>query len=119
MVPGGLSREGYIRKTWVDAVPFVVDAHNHIGRCPGAEQTGLESVAKMDTTDVDRSMIFPFVEGNFTNDAVKAAIEACLDRLIVYCAVNRWQADAVAEFCRSVCEWGSRDLKLQEILNLV
>lgn len=96
---------------------IIVDAHNHIGERPGARQTGPELVAKMDQAGVDRGVIFPFVEGNFTNDAVKVAIDACPDRLIGYCAVNPWQPDAAAEVRRCVKDWGFRGLKLHPTLN--
>lgn len=96
---------------------LVVDAHNHIGARAGAAQTGPELVAKMDVAGVDRSVIFPFVEGNFTNDAVKAAVEACPDRLVPYCAVNPWQPDAADELRRCVTEWGFRGLKLHPTIN--
>ena len=98
-------------------MPLVVDAHNHVGIRPGAAQTGPELVAKMDAAGVDRAVIFPFVEGNFTNDAVREAALACPSRLIPYCAVNPWQADAVTELRRCVLEWGFKGLKLHPTIN--
>ncbi len=98
-------------------MPLVVDAHNHIGSRPGAMQDGPELVAKMDAAGVDRAIIFPFVEGNFTNDAVKMAVEACPRRLVPYCAVNPWQPDAVSELRRCISEWGFRGLKLHPTIN--
>ena len=93
---------------------LVVDAHNHIGRRPRAELTGSELVVKKYNTGVDRSVLFPFIEDDFTNDAVKAAVDTCPDRLIVYCAVNPWQPDTAAEFRRCVRAW---DLKLHPLVN--
>ncbi len=98
-------------------MPLVIDAHNHVGTRPGAHQDGAGLVAKMDAAGVDRAVMFPFVEGNFTNDAVKAAHDAFPDRLIPYCAVNPWQPDAVAEVRRCVTEWGFKGLKLHPTLN--
>ena len=96
---------------------IVLDAHNHIGTRHRASQTGPELVAKMDEAGVDQAVIFPFVEGNFTNDAVKAAFDACPDRLIPYCAVNPWQPDAAAEVRRCVRDWGFKGLKLHPTIN--
>ncbi len=98
-------------------MPLVVDAHNHIGIRPGASQTGADLVAKMDGAGVDRAVIFPFTEGNFTNDAVKTAYDAFPERLIPYCAVNPWQPDAAAEVRRCGRDWGFKGLKLHPTLN--
>jgi uncharacterized protein len=98
-------------------MPLIVDGHNHVGRRAGASQTGPELVAKMDAAGVDRGVIFPFVEGNFTNDQVREAALTCSDRLIPYCAVNPWQPDAVAELRRCVVEWNFKGLKLHPTIN--
>ena len=98
-------------------MPLVVDAHNHVGRRPGAVQTGPDLVARMASVGVDRGVIFPFVEGSFTNDAVREAALACPGRLVPYCAVNPWNPDAVVEMRRCVTEWGFRGLKLHPTLN--
>lgn len=96
---------------------LVIDAHNHIGTRPGAHQSGADLVAKMDQAGVGKAVIFPFVEGNFTNDAVKVAYDEFPTRLIPYCAVNPWEADAVAEMRRCVTSWGCKGLKLHPALN--
>lgn len=98
-------------------MPMIIDAHNHIGTRPGATQTGAALVAKMDQAGVAKSVIFPFVEGNFTNDAVKTAYDAFPDRLIPYCAVNPWQPDAVADLRRCVRDWKFKGLKLHPTIN--
>ncbi len=98
-------------------MPLVIDAHNHIGTRPGAHQSGADLVAKMDQAGVTKGVMFPFVEGNFTNQAVKVAADEFPDRLIPYCAVNPWQSDAVAEMRRCVTEWSFKGLKLHPTLN--
>ncbi|MGI4744500.1 MAG: amidohydrolase family protein [Janthinobacterium lividum] len=96
---------------------LIVDAHNHVGVRPGARQSGPDLVAKMDTAGIDRAVIFPFVEGNFDNQAVRDAALACPNRLIPYCGVNPWQPDAASEFRRCVSEWNFRGLKLHPTIN--
>ena len=96
---------------------MIIDAHNHIGTRPGASQTGADLVAKMDQAGVAKSVIFPFVEGNFTNDAVKTAYDEFPDRLVPYCAVNPWQPDAAAEVRRCVSDWKFKGLKLHPTIN--
>src|ERR1700742_5285648 len=96
---------------------IVIDAHNHIGTRHGATQTGADLVAKMDKTGVAKAVIFPFTEGNFTNDAVKTAYDEFPDRLIPYCAVNAWQPDAAAEVRRCVRDWGFKGLNLHPTIN--
>lgn len=98
-------------------MPLVIDAHNHIGDCAAASQSGAELVAKMDQAGVAKGVIFPFVEGNFTNDAVKVAVDQFPDRLIPYCAVNAWERGAAAEVRRCVTELGFKGLKLHPTIN--
>ncbi|MDR3497149.1 MAG: amidohydrolase family protein [Ancalomicrobiaceae bacterium] len=94
-----------------------IDAHNHMGIRHGARQTGAELVAKIDAVGVDKAVMFPFVEGNFTNDPIKEAFDQFPDRLIPFCAVNPWQPDAAAEVRRCVVDWGFKGLKLHPALN--
>lgn len=96
---------------------MILDAHNHVGDREGARQTGADLVAKMDAAGVDKAVMFPFVEGNFTNDAVKVAFDQYPGRLIPYCAVNPWQPDAAAEVRRCVRDWRFKGLKLHPTLN--
>lgn len=96
---------------------LVIDAHNHLGDRPGAKQTGADLVAKIDAVGVDKAVIFPFVEGNFTNDPIKEAYDQFPDRLIPYCAVNPWQPDAADEVRRCIRDWGFKGLKLHPTIN--
>lgn len=96
---------------------LIIDAHNHIGSRAGASQTGPELVAKMDVAGVQRAVVFPFVEGNFTNQGPKDAYDACPDRIIPYCAVNPWEPGAAEEVRRCVKDWGFKGLKLHPTLN--
>ncbi|NPV68422.1 MAG: amidohydrolase [Anaerolineae bacterium] len=96
---------------------LVIDAHNHIGIRHGAKQLGADLVAKMDAAGVDKAVIFPFLEGNFTNDPIKEAYDQFPDRLIPYCSVNPWQPDAVEEIRKCVEDWGFKGLKLHPTIN--
>ncbi|MET3580021.1 putative TIM-barrel fold metal-dependent hydrolase [Mesorhizobium robiniae] len=96
---------------------LVIDAHNHLGIRPGARQTGAELVAKIDAVGVDKAVMFPFVEGNFSNEPIKEAFDQFPDRLIPFCAVNPWQPDAADEVRRCVVDWGFKGLKLHPTIN--
>lgn len=96
---------------------LVIDAHNHVGVRHGARQLGADLVAKMDQTGVDKAVMFPFTEGNFTNDEVKTAYDEFPERLIPYCAVNAWVPGAADEVRRCVRDWGFKGLKLHPTLN--
>jgi predicted TIM-barrel fold metal-dependent hydrolase len=95
----------------------IIDAHNHLGDRPGARQTGAELVAKLDHAGVDKAVVFPFVEGNFTNDFVKQAYDEFPERLIPYCAVNPWERDAVDTVRQCISGWGFKGLKLHPTIN--
>lgn len=96
---------------------MIIDAHNHLGVRPGASQSGADLVAKIDAVGVDKAVMFPFVEGNFTNDPIKEAFDQFPDRLIPFCAVNPWEPDAAGEVRRCVSDWGFKGLKLHPTIN--
>ena len=99
-VSGGFSREGCIGEMWVDVVSLVVGANNHIGRRPGAKQTGPVLIATMDDTVAGRSVIFHHVEVDFTGTPSAAPIEACLQRLVRFAAFGqRSRGQSVASRC--------------------
>jgi predicted TIM-barrel fold metal-dependent hydrolase len=99
-------------------MPLIIDAHNHLGIRHGARQLGPDLVRKMDGAGVDKAVIFPFVEGNFSNDPIRVAAREFPDRLIPYCAVNPWhEGAAVDELRRCVEQWGFKGLKLHPTLN--
>ena len=79
--------------------------------------SGADLVAKMDQAGVQKAVMFPFVEGNFTNDPIKTAYDAFPDRLIPYCAVNPWEPNAAEEVRRCVRDWGFKGLKLHPTIN--
>lgn len=96
---------------------LTIDAHNHVGACHGESQTGQELLQRMNDAGVQRACVFPFVEGNFSNDDVDVAVAADRDRLIPYLAVNPWDVDhAVAELERRVAA-GYRGLKLHPTIH--
>lgn len=96
---------------------MIIDAHNHVGIRAGARQLGADLVAKIDAVGVDKAVMFPFVEGNFTNQPIKEAFDQFPDRLIPFCAVNPWQPEAADEVRRCVTEWGFKGLKLHPTIN--
>ena len=97
---------------------LIIDAHNHIGIRHGARQLGADLVQKMDGAGVEKAVIFPFVEGNFSNEPILVAYREFPDRLIPYCAVNPWHdGAAVDELKRCVEKWGFKGLKLHPTLN--
>jgi predicted TIM-barrel fold metal-dependent hydrolase len=96
---------------------LVIDAHNHLGDRPGAVQTGAQLIEKLDKAGVQKAVVFPFVEGNFTNDFVRDAYLKSPDRLIPYCAVNPWERNAVDVVRQCISEWGFKGLKLHPTIN--
>lgn len=96
----------------------IIDGHNHLGIRHGARQLGPDLVHKLDHAGVDKAVIFPFVEGNFSNEPILTAAREFPDRLIPYCAVNPWhEGAAVDELRRCVEKWGFKGLKLHPTLN--
>lgn len=96
---------------------MIIDAHNHLGVRAGAVQTEADLIARIDAVGVDKAVIFPFVEGNFTNEPIKEAFDQFPDRLIPFCAVNAWEAGAADEVRRCVVDWGFKGLKLHPTIN--
>ncbi|NKW81555.1 amidohydrolase family protein [Ochrobactrum pecoris] len=96
---------------------MIIDAHNHLGVRAGAVQTGADLIARIDAVGVDKAVMFPFVEGNFTNEPIKEAFDQFPDRLIPFCAVNAWEAGAADEVRRCVVDWGFKGLKLHPTIN--
>lgn len=68
---------------------YKIDAHTHVGN-GAAVWTGKQVVDRMDTIGIDKTVIFPFTEGEWTNDIVTEAVQEYPDRLIPFCAVNPW-----------------------------
>lgn len=96
---------------------YIIDAHNHAGIRQGARQTGKELVAKLDSVGVNKAVIFPFVEGSFSNDVINEYVKEFPDRLIPFCNVNPWdKKDAIDEMRRCVNELNFKGLKLHPTL---
>lgn len=94
-----------------------LDAHNHLGVRHGADQTGTQLVERMDAAGVDQACVFPFVEGEFTNDVIDDAVAAHPDRLIPFMAVNPWhRQDAVDEIHRRA-DAGFKGVKLHPTIH--
>lgn len=96
---------------------LTIDAHNHLGARHGAEQSGDELVIKLDDAGVDRAVVFPFVEGQFSNDVITDAVTAHPERLLPFCAVNPWHGDAAVEEVRIRAEAGFLGVKMHPTLH--
>ncbi len=95
-----------------------IDAHNHAGIRYGAKQTGAELVAKLDAAEMDRAVIFPFVEGSFSNEPIREYAREFPDRLIPFCSVNPWDSDAAVEEARlRLGDEGFKGIKLHPTLH--
>jgi predicted TIM-barrel fold metal-dependent hydrolase len=97
---------------------YIIDAHNHAGIRHGACQTGEQLVAKMDKVGVDKAVIFPFTEGDFTNDSIHEYAQQFPDRLIPYCSVNPWNTKTALkelEMCLGKLEF--KGIKLHPTLH--
>lgn len=90
----------------------IIDSHNHVGTIRKAHQSGADLVAKLDKAGVEKAVMFPFVEGDFSNEPIRDAHKEFPDRLIPYCAVNPWNDNAVDEVRRCVETYGFKGLKL-------
>ena len=98
---------------------MIIDAHNHLGTRPLAQQTADSLIAQMDRANVDRSVVFPFVEviDSHYNDWIANTVAKYPDRLIGFAAVNPWHAGAADEVRRASSEKGLRGLKLHPFLH--
>lgn len=98
--------------------PHIIDAHNHLGVRPGAAQTGSDLIARMETVGCGKAVIFPFVEGTYSNEPILQAYREFPDRLIPFCAVNPWDGKAaVDELRRCVVDLGFKGVKLHPTLH--
>jgi predicted TIM-barrel fold metal-dependent hydrolase len=94
-----------------------IDAHSHLGVRHGASQTGAELVAKLDKAGVDKAAVFPFVEGEFSNDVIVEAVTQFPDRLIPYAALNPWRGQAAVDELESLAAQGFRGLKVHPTIH--
>lgn len=93
-----------------------IDAHTHAGEGP-AIWTGKQIVDRMDTLGVDKTVIFPFVEGNITNEQIFGYVEQYPDRLIPFCAVNPWEKQKAIDDIERCFKAGFKGVKLHPTLN--
>jgi predicted TIM-barrel fold metal-dependent hydrolase len=94
-----------------------LDAHNHLGVRHGADQTGTQLVAKMDAAGVDQACVFPFVEGEFSNDIIVDAVNEHPDRLIPFMAVNPWHQQAAVDEVHRRADAGFKGVKLHPTIH--
>lgn len=92
-----------------------IDAHTHAGE-GAAVWNGKQVVDRMDTIGIDKTVIFPFTEGYFTNDQIPHYIEQYPDRLIPFCAVNPWQKKEAIDELEKCLRAGFKGLKLHPTL---
>lgn len=95
----------------------IIDAHNHLGVRHGADQTAAQLVAKMDDAKVAKACVFPFVEGNFSNDVIDVAIAQFPDRLIPFLAVNPWNQQAAVAEVHARADKGYKGVKVHPTIH--
>jgi predicted TIM-barrel fold metal-dependent hydrolase len=95
---------------------FKIDAHSHVGE-GAAVWTGKQVVDRMDTIGVDKTVIFPFTEGEWDNDIVMKYVNEYPDRLIPFCAVNPWNKQAAQDELERCFKAGYRGVKLHPTIN--
>lgn len=88
-----------------------VDAHTHVGE-GAAAWSGRDVVERMDTMNVDKTVVFPFTEGFFNNDAVVKYVKEYPERLIPFCAVNPWDEKGAADELERCFKNGFKGVKL-------
>lgn len=99
-----------------------IDAHNHLGgpdKGDGKSQSPEDILASMDSSGVEKAVVFPFNEENpgisFSrcNDYIAAAVKAHPSRLIGFCRLDpNFGEKALMELERSVQVLGLRGIKL-------
>ena len=94
---------------------YKIDAHTHVGEGDAA-WTGQQVVERMDTMGVDKTVVFPFTEGYFTNDLVPKYVEEYPDRLIPFCAVTPWNFHEAADELEKCYKAGFKGVKLHPTL---
>lgn len=93
----------------------MIDAHVHIGP-EGSELSARQLMERMEQNGIEKALVFPFLGGSFTNDAVESAMEQYPDKIIGICAVNPFDEDAPAKLERCFKK-GFRGLKLHPFLH--
>lgn len=92
-----------------------IDAHTHAGE-GAAVWNAKQIVDRMDTIGVDKTVIFPFTEGYFTNDQIPGYIAQYPDRLIPFCAVNPWEKQKAQDELERCFKAGFKGVKLHPTL---
>ncbi len=92
-----------------------IDAHTHVGK-GAAVWSGEDVIKRMDTMGVDKTIVFPFTEGYFTNEIVMEYVEQAPDRLIPFCAINPWNEQAALDELEKCFKMGYEGVKLHPTL---
>lgn len=95
---------------------FKIDAHTHVGE-GAAVWTGKQVVERMDTIGIDKTVIFPFTEGEWDNNIVMDYVNEYPDRLIPFCAVNPWNKQAAQDELERCFKAGYKGVKLHPTIN--
>ena len=93
---------------------MIIDFHNHIGRRKGMAITAEELIEKMDSSGVDKAVVFSFPE-NIDNEYIAESCKKYPDRLIGFACINPWSDKAEDELEYGVNTLGLRGLKLHSI----
>lgn len=100
---------------------IVIDAHNHLGgpdKGDGMSQSAKEIIARMDTSGVDMSVVFPFndekpgISFSISNDQIYIAMKQHPDRLIGYARLDPNYGDAAVQEAKRCIELGLVGIKL-------
>ncbi len=88
-----------------------IDAHTHVGE-GAAVWTGEDVIKRMDTMGIDKTIVFPFTEGYFTNEIVMKYVKESPDRLIPFCAINPWNGQEALDELEKCFKEGYEGVKL-------
>jgi len=94
-----------------------IDAHTHIGVRHAVSQSPAELVAKLDAAGVDRAVVFPFPEGNYTNETVVEAVKEFPERLIPFGVVDPWKMTEATDELERIAKLGFKGLKIHPTLH--
>ena len=90
---------------------YKIDVHTHVGK-GAAVWTGKQVVERMDTIGIDKTVIFPFTEGNWTNEVVEESVRDYPDRLIPFSAINPWNGQPALDELERCFKLGFKGVKL-------
>lgn len=80
---------------------MIIDGHNHLGYRIGGVQTSEEIIEKMDLAEVNKAIVFPWVE-TIDNIYIYNSVKKYPERLLGFCCINPWEKNSldVLKKCR-------------------